>query len=116
MVFLALAPNLWWFGSGYFIYGLFAAALAPSAACLIATRIPEEFRGRAYGVQQSAGMLGGLIGPIAVGWVGDHFGLDWPFIFIGAVSVIGGLFLGQVFGRIRQFAGQETDAAQSQVV
>jgi hypothetical protein len=101
MACLALAPSIWWFGTGYFIYGLFAAALAPSAACLIATKIPEEFRGRAYGVQQSAGMLGGLIGPIAAGWVGDRFGLNYIFIFTGAVSLVGSLCLLQLFRHIR---------------
>lgn len=93
MALLTLAPNIWLFGTGYFIYGLFAAALAPSAACLIATEIPEDFRGRAYGVQQSASMLGGLVGPIMAGWVGDVFGLSYIFVFTGAVSLAGGFYL-----------------------
>jgi DHA1 family multidrug resistance protein-like MFS transporter len=102
MALLALAPTIWWFGAGYFIYGLFAAALAPSAACLIATRVPEDFRGRAYGVQQSAGMLGGLIGPLAAGWVGDRFGLNYIFILTGIVALSGSFVLYHLFRRTRQ--------------
>ena len=61
MACLALAPSICRYWLLYL--WLFAAALAPSAACLIATKIPEEFRGRAYGVQQSAGMLGASSAP-----------------------------------------------------
>ena len=115
MALLALAPSIWWFGAGYFAYGLFAAALTPSAACLIATRIPEDFRGRAYGVQQSAGMLGGLIGPIAAGWVGDRFGLNYIFIFTGVVSLAGSLLLLQLFRQIRQSIDKQAQEPQQSI-
>jgi len=72
-----------WFGAGYFAYGLFAAALTPSAACLIATRIPEDFRGRAYGVQQSAGIVGRLDRAHCCRVGSDRFGLNYIFIFTG---------------------------------
>ena len=106
MTLLSLAPNLWAFGAGYFVYGIFAAALAPSAACLIATNIPEEFRGRAYGVQQSAGMLGGLIGPLVAGWVGGQYGLGYIFLFTGAVSLIGAFYLGRRFQTMPRPTGE----------
>ena len=114
MALLTWAPNIWFFGTGYFVYGLFAAALAPSAACLIATKVPEDFRGRAYGVQQSASMLGGLIGPLMAGWIGDQFGLSYIFVFTGVVSLAGGLYLFQHFHRMRQEADQASDGTDDQ--
>jgi len=112
MLLLTLASNTWLFGAGYFLYGLFVAALAPSAACLIATRMPEDFRGRAYGAQQSAGMLGGLIGPIVAGWIGDRFGLGYIFIFTGVVGLAGSFLLSQLFHTIRESAEQPVSQDQ----
>ncbi|NLK08632.1 MAG: multidrug efflux MFS transporter [Firmicutes bacterium] len=101
MTALTFLPNLWSFGGGYFMYGCFAAALAPATACLIATEVPEDFRGRAYGLQQSASMLGGLVGPLLAGWVGDIMGLSRAFLFTGIVSLAGGFYLARQFQNIK---------------
>ncbi len=86
---LGAMTNIWGFAAGYFVYGIFAATLMPSAAALIATKVREDFRGRAYGVQQSASMFGGLVAPLAGGVIGDILGLEYIFVFSGIASLVG---------------------------
>lgn len=97
MIALAFVQNIWLFSAGYFVYGVFAAALGPGAAALIATKVPEDFRGRAYGVQQSASMLGGLAGPLLGGWIGAQFGLRYIFMVMGVVGLLGCFPLQRIF-------------------
>jgi DHA1 family multidrug resistance protein-like MFS transporter len=80
------------FGLVYFLSGLWIAAVQPGTAALTCTKVDESFRGRAYGIQQSAGTLGALMAPIAAGKIGGAFGLRSIFLFTGACLLIGAAF------------------------
>ena len=72
----------------YFILGACVAALRPSAAALIATRVEESFQGMAFGMQQSAFTFGGVVGPVFSGVVGTVADTRWLFVFIGVVLFV----------------------------
>lgn len=86
---LAFIHEIWAFAALYLMGGLFSSAIGPSTGALIATRVPENFRGRAYGMQQSATTLGSLIAPLLATRIGTSFGISAIFWFIGIVSFLG---------------------------
>lgn len=59
--------DIFGFGTLRFIYGLFFAAVFPALNALIVQTTEPEFRGRAFSLNQSAGQLGNMMGPIAGG-------------------------------------------------
>lgn len=65
--------DIFGFGMLRFVYGLFFAAVFPALNALIVQTTEPEFRGRAFSLNQSAGQLGNMMGPIAggtlAGWV-----------------------------------------------
>lgn len=90
---LASVNSIWAFSGIYFIMGIFSAALAPCSSAVIALKIDEEFRGRAYGMQQSAGTLGGLIAPLLSGAIGGYLGLRWVFGTTGLLILAGAVIV-----------------------
>lgn len=90
---LFLPQGLWLFGAVFFGASVFNAALRPTAAALIADRVPEEFQGRAYGMQQSALTFGGLVFPLAAGAVGGALGHRVVFPIIALLLLVGTAFL-----------------------
>jgi DHA1 family multidrug resistance protein-like MFS transporter len=86
---LAVMPSVLMFGIAYFVSGLWVAAVQPSTGALTCTKVEESFRGRAYGIQQSAGTLGALLAPLAAGKIGGMFSLRSIFLFTGACLLIG---------------------------
>ena len=88
---LALVHNLWLFSGIFFVAGIFLASLNPSTGALICTRVEAGFRGRAYGMQSSAAMVGSLVAPLAATRIGAAFGLSSVFAFVGISALIGSL-------------------------
>lgn len=78
---LALAKGVWLFAVLFFALGACVASINPSAGAIICLRVPEHFRGRAYGMQLSAVMLGGLIAPVTATQAAARFGI--PVVFAG---------------------------------
>jgi DHA1 family multidrug resistance protein-like MFS transporter len=88
---LFFVHDIWVFGLVYFATGICTAALSPSIAAVTCTRIEESFRGRAYGIQQSAGTLGGLFAPLIAGAIATQWNRAAIFMFVGLVFVLGAL-------------------------
>jgi len=86
---LSLIHSIWAFAAIFFMAGIFIASIGPSTGALICTKVHEEFRGRAYGMQQSAMMVGTLIAPLAATRIAVAYGLSSVFVFVGVVSLIG---------------------------
>lgn len=86
-VLLGIVGNIWLFAILYFIYGVFVAAVSPSSAALIATRVNADFRGRAYAMQQTARTVGLFAAPVISGIIGTYLGLHWIFIIFGALTL-----------------------------
>ncbi len=87
-VVLGITANIWLFAALYFIYGVFVAAISPSSAALVATKVNSDFRGRAYAMQQTSRTLGLFFAPVISGLIGNYFGLNWIFICFGALCLL----------------------------
>jgi MFS family permease len=77
------------------VNGLGLALLVPCCQSLIADLYPSESRGRAFGVMQLTGALGGMTGGVFATNMGSHqpYGIDgWRFAFhcVAAVSLVTG--------------------------
>lgn len=86
---LAFVNSIWVFAAVFFAAGVFLAAISPCTGAMICTRVPGSFRGRAYGIQQSATMIGALVAPLAAMRIGEQFGLASVFAFVGIVAILG---------------------------
>ncbi|MDP3487936.1 MAG: MFS transporter [Bacillota bacterium] len=80
---LAFARNLYALGGLRFVFGLFMAAVMPSTTAVIARAVPNSFRSRALSLSNSFGQIGGAIGPIMGGYIGQMFGLPIVFVVMG---------------------------------
>lgn len=96
---LFLTHNVWAFAGIYFLTGLCLATLSPSVGALTCTRVPEDFRGRAYAIQQAAGTLASI--PAA--WVcqrivrTDHY--SPVFLFVSGLFLLGAIAFRCMLGR-----------------
>ncbi|MGY3714639.1 MFS transporter [Sutcliffiella cohnii] len=63
-----------------FVYGVFYCAIFPALNGLVVTSTPEDFRGRAFSLNQTANMVGGMFGPIIGGVVGGFFPVQTVFL------------------------------------
>lgn len=86
---LAAANNVWVFAVVYFGASVWLAAISPSAAATICTAVEDTFRGRAYGMQSSAAMVGSLVGPLVATNIGAALGIRSIFVFLGAAMLAG---------------------------
>lgn len=82
-----LARSFWGLSWWRLWYGFGTAAVTVSGNVLIATSVAKEDRGKAFGLFNSLAAAGSIIGPVAGGYLGDHFGL--PASFYGASALFG---------------------------
>jgi len=75
------------FGILRFGYGLFFAAVYPAINSLIVKYTNEDFRGRAFSLNQSANQVGLMIGPIFGGFLGGWLGIPMVFLINGIMLV-----------------------------
>ena len=90
---LTTVSNIWMFSILYFTVGVFLAAVAPAAGAIICTQVKETFRGRAYGMQMSAGTLGAMVAPLMASNLGAAYGIPSVFAFTGAILLVGSFVL-----------------------
>jgi sugar phosphate permease len=64
--------------------------------------IPPEARGRAAGLMNMTGWLGGGIAPVAVGFVAQRSSLSAAIMLTAAVYVLGALLLATAIIRVHQ--------------
>ncbi|MEH7224418.1 MFS transporter [Bacillus sp. JJ1566] len=79
--------HIWGFSLIRFVYGIFFCAVFPALNGLVVKSTPEDFRGRAFSLNQTANQIGGMIGPLIGGLLGGLFPTQILF------SVTGGLLL-----------------------
>lgn len=80
--------NIWGFGTLRFGYGLFFAAVLPSINAMIVRVTPPEFRGRAFGLNQSASQIATMAGPIIGGLLGSFLDIRFVFIINGLLLLL----------------------------
>lgn len=76
-----------------FIYGIMTAAVQPSINASLAAAVEPEFRGRAFGINQSFSFLGAVVGPTGGGYVADAFGSRWVFVTTGVLLMVASLWV-----------------------
>jgi DHA1 family multidrug resistance protein-like MFS transporter len=75
--------GIWGFSIVRFIYGAFFCAVFPALNGLVVRSTPTEFRGRAFGLSQTANQLGGMLGPLVGGAISGVFSIHSVFWITG---------------------------------
>jgi MFS transporter, DHA1 family, multidrug resistance protein len=78
-----LFAQIWGFSIIRFVYGIFYCAIFPSLNGLVVKSTPEDFRGRAFSLNQTANQIGGMIGPIMGGLLAGIFPVQSVFMLTG---------------------------------
>jgi len=89
-IFVAFAPNIWWFFVGRTIAGITGASFA-TAGAYIADVSPPEKRAQNFGMIGAAFGLGFIIGPFIGGEVA-RFGVRAPFFAAATLSLLNWLY------------------------
>jgi MFS transporter, DHA1 family, multidrug resistance protein len=76
-----------------FGYGLFFAAVMPSINALIVKVTPSDFRGRAFGLNQSASQIATMAGPLIGGLLGSILDIRYVFIINGLLLLFCAVFV-----------------------
>lgn len=91
MLLMGLAQNIWQFLILRALLGLLGGFI-PNANALIATQIPRHKSGWALGTLSTGAVSGALLGPLAGGFLADHWGLRTVFFMTASVLFICFLF------------------------
>lgn len=83
-----LFSQIWGFSIIRFIFGIFFCAVFPALNGLVVKSTTEDFRGRAFSLNQTATQIGGMIGPIIGGFLGGLFPVQSVFIVTGCLLLI----------------------------
>lgn len=71
-----------------FVYGIFFCAVYPALNGLVVKSTPDEFRGRAFGLNQTSNQIGGMIGPIIGGFLGGIIPVQSLFMVTGILLLV----------------------------
>jgi len=83
-----LFGDIWGFSIIRFIYGIFFCAVFPALNGLVVRSTSEGFRGRAFGLNQTANQLGGMLGPLLGGAMGGIFPIHSVFLMTGFLLLV----------------------------
>lgn len=83
-----LFHDIWGFSIIRFVYGIFFCAVFPAINGLVVKVTPDDFRGRAFGLNQTANQIGGMIGPMLGGFIGGIFTVHSVFLVTGVFLLI----------------------------
>ncbi len=94
----AIVRDPYTFGAFRLVDGLAGAAVGPGVAALIATSLPQDLRGRAFGLNQAAGSLGSIVGPLLGGSIASFIGSRGVFLLSAGILFSGYLWVTRVLG------------------
>ncbi len=80
--------EIWGFSIVRFVYGAFFCAVFPALNGLVVQATSAEFRGRAFGLNQTANQLGTMLGPLVGGLVGGMFSAHSVFLLTGVLLLL----------------------------
>ena len=83
-----MATNTTWLVAARAVQGVGGALLVPGSLALITATFPESERGRAIGTWSGFSAITAAIGPIAGGWLIEHFSWRWVFFLNIPLAVI----------------------------
>jgi len=98
-----LFTGVWGFSVIRFIYGAFFCAVFPALNGLVVQCTATEFRGRAFGLNQSASQIGTMLGPLVGGFLAGAINVHSVFAVTGGLLLVtGGI---AVWSRYRETHG-----------
>ncbi len=87
---IAASSTPLWFVMGNIILTLGTGTAGPAPAAFVADLFPEELRGLGIGLYRSAGDVGFVIGPPALGWLSDNASMSVAFQTAGCLVCVAG--------------------------
>ncbi|WP_428489419.1 MFS transporter [Rhodopila sp.] len=75
-----------------FLMGLALGGLLPCVATVIRHNVPEQSAGSVLGLSTSSQYVGQVVGPLAGGFVGGHFGMRAVFLGTSVLMAAGGFY------------------------
>lgn len=90
---VGLMPNFTWVLIIRAISGLGLGCLMPATFSLLGDHFPQERRGRALGVIGFVGLMGTVLGVLALGFVATPELWRWGFVGLGVFSILSGLVI-----------------------
>ncbi|MGP7817317.1 MFS transporter [Niallia sp. 01092] len=75
--------DIWGFSITRFVFGIFFCAVFPALNGLVVKSTDADFRGRAFGLNQTANQMGGMIGPMIGGFIGGILPVQSVFVITG---------------------------------
>lgn len=91
--------HLWLFAAVQIVFGLFVSGASPLGNSIVVRNTPADFRGRTFGLTQSANQLGAMLGPLISGAIGAFWSIHALFAVMGAMLLLTG---GAVLAWFRQ--------------
>ena len=98
-----------WFVLGNVILTLGTGTAGPAPAAFVADLFPERMRGLGVGLYRSAGDVGFVLGPPALGWLSDNASMSVAFQTAGCLVGAAGVYFVLVTRRSESHVAQETD-------
>lgn len=92
----ALVTGPWQLGALRLVAGVTGAAIGPGVAALLATAVPRDLRGRAFGLNQAASSAGSIAGPLLGGFIGSFVDARAVFVLTGLIYLAGYLWVKRV--------------------
>ena len=71
-----------------FIYGVFFCAVFPALNGFVVQSTDPSFRGRAFGLNQTANQVGNMLGPLIGGAIGGVYGTHSVFVITGVLLLL----------------------------
>ena len=97
-----------WFVLGNVILTLGTGTAGPAPAAFVADLFPERLRGLGVGLYRSAGDVGFVLGPPALGWLSDNASMSVAFQTAGCLVGAAGVYFVLVTRRSESHVAQET--------
>ena len=97
-----------WFVLGNVILTLGTGTAGPAPAAFVADLFPERMRGLGVGLYRSAGDVGFVLGPPALGWLSDNASMSVAFQTAGCLVGAAGVYFVLVTRRSQSHVAQET--------
>lgn len=86
----------WQLGFLRALSGVSGAAIGPGVAALLATVVPRDLRGRAFGLNQTASSLGSIAGPLLGGYIASFINARGVFVLTGLIYFAGYVWVKRV--------------------
>lgn len=97
----SIPDSVWGFGLCQFLVGCFVIGVNPSLNAALVKYSPSDFRGRIFGLSNTAQQFGNMIGPLVSAAVSISLGIWEVYVFAGMIQL---LLAGAVyFKRVRAF-------------